>query len=103
MHRSMFEIKIIFIIFLSLTLGGCIGSNRYPHIVRTESQMVQDCQYLETIADNSDPGRILPKYRASDAEQYVLHRADRLGATHIVWVYNNQRMGSAAEVYRCSD
>ena len=84
-------------------LGGCIWSNRYVHIVRTESQMVQDCEYLDTIAENSDPGRMVPKYRPSDAEANVLHRADRLGATHIVWVYNNPRMGSAAEVYRCHE
>ena len=63
--------------------------------------MVQDCHYIETLAENSDPGRLLPKYRFSDAEQTVLHRADRLGATHIVWVYNYPRMGSAAEVYQC--
>jgi hypothetical protein len=95
--------RAFFIILLSLLLGGCLWSNRYAHIVRTESQMVQDCQYLDTIAESSDPGRILPKYMPSDAEGGVLHRADRLGATHIVWVYNNPRMGSAAEVYRCDD
>lgn len=95
--------KTILIIFISLILGGCIASNRYVHIVRTESQMVQDCQYLDTIAESSDPGMILPKLRPSDAEGSVLFRADRIGATHIVWVYNYQRMGAAAEVYRCDD
>ena len=91
------------ILIICLALGGYSCSSRYPHIVQTETQMVRDCQYLDTIAENSDPGIILPKYRPSEAEQKVLHRADRLGATHIVWVYNNQRMGSAAEVYRCVD
>ena len=91
------------IIFIFLILGGYSCSSRYPHIVQTETQMVRDCRYLDTIAESSDPGRILPKYRPSEAEQKVLHRADRLGATHIVWVYNNQRMGSAAEVYHCKD
>lgn len=93
--------KTIFFIFLSLIFGACNFSSRYVHIVPTEAQMVHDCQYLDTIAENSDPGRILPKYRVSDAEQNVLHRADRIGASHIVWVYNIQRMGSAAEVYHC--
>ncbi len=88
----------IFIIFL---LGSCTASSQYVHIQPTEARMVQDCLYLETFAENSDPGRLLPKYRFSDAEQTVLHRADRIGATHIVWIYNFQRMGSAAEVYQC--
>ena len=95
--------RAISIIFLFIILVGCLHSKPYVHIVRTESQMVQDCQYLETVAASSDPGRILPKYTPSDAERNVLHRADRLGATHIVWVYNNPRMGSAAEVYRCDE
>lgn len=103
LRMPIIEMKTILSIFLSLILGGCIGSNQYVNIVRTESQMVQDCQYLDTIAESSDPGRILPNLRPSDAERNVLQRADRLGATHIVWVYNDPRMGSAAEVYRCDD
>jgi len=90
----------IFIIFL---LGACTASSQYVHIQPAEARMVQDCLYLETLAENSDPGRVLPKYRFSDAEQAVLHRADRIGATHVVWIYNFQRMGSAAEVYYCDD
>ena len=88
-------------IFICLFLGACAASGRYSHITPAESLMVQDCEYIETLAESSDPGRLLPKYRASDAEQTVLHRADRLGATHVVWVYNHQRMGSAALAYRC--
>ena len=84
-------------------LAGCFWSNRYAHIIRTESPMVQDCQYLNTFAENTDPGRLLPKYRISDAEQDVLHRADRIGATHVVWAYDYQRIGSAALIYRCDD
>jgi hypothetical protein len=99
----MVEMKKLFPIFIFLLLGACTASNRYVHIIPTEAQMVQDCQYLETFADNSDPGRVLPKYRFNDAELTVLHRADRLGATHVVWVYNFPRMGSAAEVYHCDD
>ena len=95
--------KKLLLILILVLLGVCACKTKYPHLIATEAQMVQDCQYLETFAENSDPGRILPKYRPSDAEANVLHRADRLGATHIVWVYNNSRMGSAAEVYRCDD
>ena len=95
--------RTVIIVFLSIILGACIFSSEYVNIVPTEPQMVQDCQYLDTIAENSDPGRILFQYRPSDAERNVLQRADRLGATHIVWIYNNPRMGSAAEVYKCDD
>jgi hypothetical protein len=94
--------KLASIIILFL-LGACTAANQYTHIEPTEARMVQDCEYLETYAENADPGRLLPKYRFSDAEQTVLHRADRIGATHIVWIYNFPRMGSAAEVYRCDD
>ena len=90
-------------IIVLISLGACVPQPRYPHIVVTEAQMVEDCQYLNTFAENADPGRLIPKYRINDAEQEVLNRADRIGGTHIVWVYDNQRMGSAALIYRCDD
>ncbi len=95
--------KKLLLIFVLISLGACAPQTRYPHIVTTEAQMVQDCQYLNTFAENADPGRFLPKYRINDAEQKVLHRADRVGATHVVWSYDYQRIGSAALIYRCDD
>ena len=95
--------KKLLIIAIFIILGACAPRTRYPHIVATEAQMVQDCQYLNTFAANADPGRLLPKYRINDAEQTVLHRADRIGATHVVWAYDYQRIGSAASIYRCDD
>ena len=92
--------KKLLLVFALVLLGACAPKARYPHLIATELQMVQDCQYLNTFAFNADPGRLLPKFRDSDAEQAVLHKADVIGATHIVWVYNYQ-IGSAAELYKC--
>jgi hypothetical protein len=79
---------------------ACAPNAKYPHLMVTEAQMVEDCQYLETFAQNADPGRIFYRFRDSDAEQQVLYKADVVGATHVVWVYNNH-LGSAAELYKC--
>jgi len=95
---AMKKIALIITLFL---LAACTAASQYSHIEPTEARMVQDCKYLETYAENADPGRLLPRYHFSDAEQTLLHRADRIGATHIVWIYNFQRLGSAAEVYQC--
>ncbi|MGD8521521.1 MAG: hypothetical protein PVF56_10295 [Desulfobacterales bacterium] len=89
---------IIFFIFFIL---ACTPNQRFSHLVSAEERMVQDCQYLDTLSGNSDPGRILPKYRENDVEHQLMWRADRLGATHMVWLYNYKRVGSAALVYRC--
>ena len=67
--------------------------------------MVQDCQYLDTISDFSDPGKSLfpNKYgRYYDGERKVLERAYNMGATHIVWQYN-YAIGSSASAYRCPE
>lgn len=88
-------------LFFILLILACTPKQRYPRLMSAEQQMVQDCQYLDTLSEISDPGRLLPKYRENDAEQRVMWRADRLGATHVVWLYNYQRIGSAASAYRC--
>ena len=94
------QIKTLFLIILIFAVGACAPNTSYVHIIPTEERMVQDCQYLGTLAENSDPGRLLPNYRVKDAQQDVLHQADRIGATHIVWLYD-YRIGSAAQAYRC--
>ena len=91
--------KLLFI-FAVVLLGACAPKARHPHLIVTEAQMVQDCQYLNTFAYNEDPGRLFSKFRDSEAEQTILHEADVIGATHVVWVYNYQ-IGSAAELYKC--
>jgi hypothetical protein len=92
--------KKLLLIFALVLLGACAPKAKYPRLIETEAQMVQDCQYLNTVAYNADPGRLFPKIRNSDAEQAVLYNAAVIGATHVVWVYNNQ-LGSAAELYKC--
>ena len=94
--------KKLLLIFTLVLLGACAPKEKYPRLIETEAQMVQDCQYLKTVAYSADPGRLLPKYQNSDAEQNVLYNAAVIGATHVVWVYNN-RMGSAAELYKCDE
>ena len=69
-------------------------------IVVTEARMVRDCQYLETIAENSDPGKLFIWRQDYDGQCKVLARASRLGATHLVWLYD-YAAGSAALVYHC--
>ena len=91
--------KLLLILTLVL-LGACAPKARYPHLIVTEAQMVRNCRYLNTIAPIADPGRLFFKFRDSDAEQTILHKADVIGATHVVWVYNYQ-IGAAAELYQC--
>ena len=62
--------------------------------------MVQDCEYVATISETADPGRILDNYRPTEHQDEALQRAANLGATHIVWVYD-YRIGSAGMAYRC--
>ena len=65
-----------------------------------EEPMVQDCAYVATLSETSDPGRKLDNLRPPEHQDEVLERAANLGATHIVWVYDF-RIGSAAVAYRC--
>ena len=95
--------KIRLAIFVIFFMMACTPSQRFDHLISAEEKMVQDCQYLDTLSGNSDPGRFLPKYRENDVEQQLMWRADRLGATHMVWLYNYKRVGSAALAYRCEE
>lgn len=89
------------IFFNLFFLCGCT-QNRFPNLSVAEEEMVQNCQYLDTISETSDPGKLgSSKYgKFYDGEKKVLERASYLGATHIVWLYN-YAIGSSASVYRC--
>jgi hypothetical protein len=92
--------KILLIVLSALIGGSCI--QRYGSGIEIlEEKMVSNCRYLDTLAENSDPGRLQlnPKW-FYDGQERVLQRAERLGATHIVWLYDNQ-WGAAALAYRC--
>ena len=85
-----------------ILLSGCTN-NRFPNLFVAEEKMVQDCQYLDTISESSDPGKFVTNYQLVeyyDGELKVLERANNMVATHIVWMYNHP-IGSSASAYRC--
>ena len=82
----------------TMFLTACIQS--LPAVKIAEEPMVTDCEFVATISETTDPGRILDHYRPAEHQDEVLQRAANLGATHIVWVYNF-RIGSSADAYRC--
>ena len=70
-----------------------------------EEGMVNACHYLDTISETSDPGKNITYYKYYkyyDGELKVLQRADHMGATHLVWLYN-YAIGSAGAAYRCDE
>lgn len=81
-----------------LCMVGCIKT--IPAVKVAEAPMVEDCAYIATLSENTDPGRILDNYRPTEHQNEILKRAANLGATHVVWLYD-YREGSAAEAYRC--
>jgi hypothetical protein len=93
--------KKISILIVLLIIWACASSDKHFGIIPTENELVRDCQYLDTISESADPGKLLPNFQKNDAQLKVLQRADRLGATHIVWLYNYKNMGAAAMVYSC--
>jgi hypothetical protein len=85
-----------------ILLSGCTN-NRSPNLFVAEEKMVRDCQYLDTISESSDPGKLVTNYQLVeyyDGELKVLERANNMAATHIVWMYNHP-IGSSASAYRC--
>jgi hypothetical protein len=91
-------------ILLIVFQSGCT-QNRTPNIVAAEEGMVRTCNYLDTISEVSDPGKlvIFSKFSTSyDGELKVLERASAMGGSHIVWMYNYP-IGSSASVYRCTE
>ena len=92
------------IFFLFLLLSACTN-NRFPNLVSAEEKMVFQCNYLDTISEASDPGKLLfpaKYYNPYDGELKVLERANNIGGSHIVWLYNYP-IGSSASIYRCDD
>ncbi len=91
------------VLYAVALLSACTPN--FSNLIVAEPEMVQDCRYLGTISDFSDPGKsIFPnKYgRYYDGERKVLERAYHLGATHIVWQYN-YAIGSSASAYQCPE
>jgi hypothetical protein len=71
-----------------------------PAVKVAEESMVQDCEYVATLSETTDPGKFFYNYLPQESQDKILMRAANLRATHIVWVYD-YRVGSAAVAYRC--
>ena len=100
--RSPYVIKLIILIGI-IGLFGCTR-NRVPDLRVAEETMIQDCQYIDTISESSDPGKFVTSYQLNrywDGELKVMERASNMQATHIVWMFNHP-IGSSAAVYRCT-
>jgi len=92
-------------IFILLVFLSACTKNRFPNIVSAEEGMVSKCNYVDTISEVSDPGKMVFPAKYSnpyDGELKVLERASNMGASHIVWWYNYP-IGSSASAYRCAD
>ena len=92
------------ILILLVFLSACT-KYRFPNIVSAGERMVCDCSYLDTISEISDPGKLIFPAKYSnpyDGERKVLERANNMGASHIVWMYNYP-FGSSASAYRCAN
>ena len=92
------------ILILLVFLAACT-KNRFPNLVSAEEGMVRNCSYLDTISEVSDPGKMIFPLKYStpyDGELKVLERANNMGASHIVWMYNYP-FGSSASAYRCAN
>ena len=91
------------IIFLAIPFFVACTTNRFQNLVVAEEGMVQNCSYLDTISEMSDPGKPIINYKYYkyyDGELKVLERADNMGATHLVWLHNSA-ICSSGSAYRC--
>lgn len=91
--------KKTFWLIITVYLTACIQT--LPAVKVAEKPMVENCEFVATISETTDPGRILDNYRPAEHQDEIMQRAANLGATHIVWIYN-YRIGSSANAYRCS-
>jgi len=93
------------IIFFGIPFFVACAPNRFPNLVVAEEGMVQNCYYLDTISETSDPGKPIINYKYYkyyDGELKVLERADHMRATHLVWLHNSA-IGSSGAAYRCDE
>ena len=91
---------VVLAISVSLT-AACTQHRPKPSVAVSEESMMGGCVYLDTLTEISDMGRVQlhPKY-TYDAQERIIRRAVKMGATHLVWLYNHPP-GSAARAYQC--
>ena len=93
MKKGLWLLGIVFIFACTKTI---------PAVKVAEEPMVQDCAFIATLSEHTDPGRFFHNYRPAEHQDEILKRAENLGATHVVWLHNFE-VGSAAKVYRCDN
>lgn len=93
---------------LAVTLGLliiCTGCKQYflpePGIIETEADLMRPCNRLGSITETSDPGKIIQWLEVWKMKRRVKLRADKLGASHMVWEYETNE-SVAATVYFCN-
>jgi hypothetical protein len=94
----------LFILGITLILGGCgtmDAMSPLPDIIETEHQNVSSCRRLGAVSELIDPGKVFLFLEIRRTKKRVIQRAVDLGATHIVWEYQN-RQAMAATAYTCS-
>ena len=89
--------KLIWIIMAIFT-AACMKT--IPAVKVAEESMVRNCEYVATLSETTDPGKLFYNYLPKESQDKILIRAANLRATHVVWVYDHP-MGSAAVAYRC--
>jgi hypothetical protein len=83
-----------------IALTGCTCLETY-RVRETEERVVANCAYIDTVTAFSDMGPFqIHPILTCDARDKVLHRAESLNATHVVWV-GDYYFGGAAMAYYC--
>ena len=88
------------LIWMIMAIFAVACAKTIPPVKVAEESMVQDCEYVATLSETTDPGKFFYNYLPQESQDKILTRAANLRATHIVWVYD-YRVGSAAVAYRC--
>jgi hypothetical protein len=88
----------LILIIMAMFIGAC--AKTIPAVKIAEESMVQNCEYVATLSETTDPGKFFYNYLPQESQDKILVRAANLRATHVVWVYD-YRVGSAAVAYRC--
>ena len=87
-------------LFLNLLLGCAHLATPTGPPVGVEASAVRDCRYMGTFTENADPESLFPWSTAPRCRERVWQRARSVGATHLVWQFQN-RTGASAEAYFC--
>lgn len=97
-----------FALFAALALAGCAAPS--SHVASSSSvkpatdDQVRSCTYLDDIVGTSAWYGAFASQGSENARQEALIRAEKIGATHIVWASPTALYGSTSvsgKAYRC--